>query len=118
MVNKKAKGKRAKTRKKFKRRDRPLTINRMLPNFDIGQTVQIVVDPSVHSGLPHHRLQGITGKITSRQGKVYFVSLKNMKKELNVLVHPAHLKAIKTIEKTEEKVEEKLEKKIEEKVAA
>jgi len=108
MVNKKAKGKRAKTRKKLTRRHRPLTINRIMPDFEIGKTVQIVIDPAVHSGMPSHRMQGLTGKITARQGKAYMVSLKSLDKSLKILTHPAHLKLIKNIEKTEKETETKV----------
>ncbi len=97
MASKKARGKRAKTRNKLKRRYRALTINKILPDFQTGQTVQIVIDSSVHSGMPSHRFQGLTGKIFGKQGKVYCVAIKNGNQDLELFVHPAHLKPIKTI---------------------
>ncbi|HLD58721.1 MAG TPA: 50S ribosomal protein L21e [archaeon] len=106
MANKKARGKRAKTRSKLTRRYGSLTINKILPDFETGQTVQIVIDSSVHSGIPSHRFQGLTGNIFGKQGKVYKVAIKNGNQPLEIFVHPAHLKPIKTIfsEKTIEKV--------------
>lgn len=96
MANKKAKGKRAKTRSKLKRRYRPLTISRLFADFDIGQRVQVVIDSAVHSGMPSRRFHGLVGTVVKKQGKVFCVSLKNGNKELELFVHPAHLRALGT----------------------
>ncbi|MBN1940632.1 MAG: hypothetical protein JW772_00455, partial [Candidatus Diapherotrites archaeon] len=91
---KKAKGKRAKTRSKLTRRHRPLTISRLLPDLKSGQSVQINIDPAVHSGMPSSRFQGFTGRVTGKQGKVYSMRVMNGNAELELFVHPAHLKVI------------------------
>ena len=97
MASKKARGKRAKTRCKLKRRHRPLTINKLLADFKNGQVVQVVIDPAVHSGLPSPRYQGLTGIVAGKQGKVFCVKLKNGNQDLELFVHPAHLKIIESM---------------------
>lgn len=95
MVNKKAIGKRAKTRYKFTRHAAPLTVNKLLTLFDVGQKVQVNVDPSVHSGLPHHRFQGLTGTVTGMQGTAFVVDVKVGNKLKELVTTPVHLKALK-----------------------
>ena len=98
MASKKAKGKRSKTRQKLRRKRRmgKLTITKLLRVFDKGQRVQINIDPSIHSGLPDARYQGLSGTVEGRQGKQTFrISLKLGKKLKTLLVNSAHLKVLK-----------------------
>jgi large subunit ribosomal protein L21e len=104
MASKKAKGKRAKTRNKLTRKQGKLTINKILPDFETGETVQVVIDSAVHSGMPHSRFHGLTGKVTGKQGKVYSVELKKGDKDAELFVHPAHLKVVKNLEKSSDRV--------------
>lgn len=97
MASKKARGKRAKTRYKLTRRHRPLTINKILADFETGQIVQVNIDPAVHSGLPHGRYQGLTGTVIGKQGKVFCVRLDNGEQSADLFVHPAHLKSINSM---------------------
>lgn len=94
MSNKKAKGKRAKTRSQMKRRMSNLTVNKLLQEFDSGSKVVIDTDPSVHSGMPFRRYHGKIGKVLGKQGNAFKVevSSKTTKKEL--VLHPAHLKLL------------------------
>ena len=91
MSNKKAKGKRAKTRSKMKKRGAAATVNKLLASFDSGQRVCIVIDSSQHSGLPHSKYQGYTGIVTGRQGKLYKVAVKDDSNTRNLLVAAPHL---------------------------
>lgn len=93
MPNKKARGKRAKQRDKLKGRGKP-TVNKLLEEFDEDDTVQININSVVHSGLPHHRFQGKTGRIEGRRGSCYIVSLRDGNMRKNVIVHPVHLKKL------------------------
>ncbi len=74
-----------------------MTINKILADFAVGQIAQVNIDPAVHSGLPHPRYQGLTGVVVGRQGKVFCVRINNGNQSLDLFVHPAHLKAIKSI---------------------
>ena len=44
-------------------------ITRSLQTFEVGDTVNVVIDPSYQKGQPHHRFHGLTGKVTGNQGK-------------------------------------------------
>lgn len=99
MACKKARGKRAKTRQKMRRKRRfgKLTVNKRIMSFEKGQKVQVNIDPSVHSGLPHPRYHGLVGTVQGNQGKyTYRISLKLGKQPRVLLVNSAHLKLMKT----------------------
>ncbi len=102
MAGKKAKGKRAKTRSKLKRHIREkTTINELIKPIDVGEIVQININSSIHEGMPHKRLHGITGKVVGFQGKTPIVELKDGNKIKKIIVSPAHLKYIKNIKSGE-----------------
>ena len=92
MGNKKAKGKRSKTRKKFKGKQGKVTVNRLLKGFAKGAKVQVVIDSAQHSGMPHKAFHGVAGIVTGSQGKLYAVDVKKGNLGKKVLVHSAHLK--------------------------
>ena len=94
---KRSKGFRSKTRQKLRRhpRDRGLSpITRTLQEFNEGEHVNIVIDPSKHKGLPHPRFHGLTGVIIGTQGKSYILKIKVGKKEKQVIIRPEHLRKI------------------------
>ena len=90
MPNKKAKGKRAKQRDKMKRKERP-TVNKLLQHIENGSVVKIKINSSVHSGLPHYRYQGLTGKVSGRKGRAYVVDVKLGNQPRELIIHAAHL---------------------------
>ena len=97
MACKKAKGKRAKTRDKLRRtrKYKRLTVNKRLRNFNSGQKVQIYIDPSIHSGMPNHRYQGLVGVVKKKQGRQTFeVEVKKGGLMRSLLVNAAHLKVL------------------------
>jgi large subunit ribosomal protein L21e len=95
LVNKPAKGKRSKTRSKFKRVRKRLTIGAQLADFAVGSKVHVDIDSSVHSGLPDSRFQGLTGTVAGKQGKAFVVEV-YQGNQLNKLVTVAsHLKQAK-----------------------
>ncbi|MBS3057252.1 MAG: hypothetical protein J4415_01335 [Candidatus Diapherotrites archaeon] len=91
MACKKARGKRAKTRDKFKMKSTKLSVSRELADMALGTRAQITVNPSMHSGMPVARYQGRTVSVVGRQGGMLNVSLMESKGKKNFLVHPAHL---------------------------
>ena len=96
MPNKKAKGKRANTRHKFKKKGAKLTVNKLLQEFDIGQKVALRTDASVHSGMPARRFHGRTATVKGMRGRAVLVTLKDGKTEKTLITHPAHLTQIKS----------------------
>jgi large subunit ribosomal protein L21e len=88
-------GSRAKTRykmrKKLKERG-PVTVNRVIKSFDVGDRVAIDIEPSFHNGMPFKRFQGMTGIIEGTRGSAYVVKISDQGKEKTVVSYPIHLK--------------------------
>lgn len=92
-----SRGIRSKTRQMLKRkpRERGMSpITRALQEFEKGEKVSIVVDPSVHKGMPHRRFQGKTGDIEDRRGDAYVVKVKVGNAMKSVIVRPEHLRKV------------------------
>ena len=96
MSNKKAKGKRAKTRDSHKRRGVRISVNRIRRAFKEGDTVQVVIDASFHRGMPFRRYQGRSGTVVGVQGNCYRVELQEGHSSRLLIAHPAHLKRLET----------------------
>ena len=94
---KRSKGIRSKSRHilRKKPRDRGISsITRALQEFEEGDSVSVVIDPSVHKGMPHIRFQGYTGKIEGKQGNAYVISINVDKKHKTLVVRPEHLRRV------------------------
>jgi len=88
-------GPRKKTRYKFrkplrKRGTPPVTL--VIREYEIGSRVHIVVEPSVHRGMPPRRFHGRTGTVTGRRGRAYVVSVPDGNTRKTIIVRPQHLK--------------------------
>jgi large subunit ribosomal protein L21e len=91
---KRSKGIRSKSRHilRKKPRTRGLTsITRALQQFEKGDIVNVVIDPAEHSGMPHVRFQGYTGRIEGMQGNSYLVGIRVGNKHKTLIVKPEHL---------------------------
>lgn len=91
MSNKKAKGIRAKTRHKMRNRATRLAVDKMLQEFAVGAGVQVRINSSVHSGIPHRRYQGMTGTIVGKRGRAFEVDVLEGNKRHVLVVNSAHL---------------------------
>ena len=94
---KRSKGIRSKSRKilRKKPRDRGIkSITRALQQFEEGDSVNIVIDSSIHKGMPHIRFQGHTGKIEGKQGESYLVGINDGKKHKTLIVRSEHLRRV------------------------
>lgn len=104
MANKKAKGKRSLTRSRYRRNVRAkTTVNELMKPISVDDVVQVNANSSVHSGLPHRRMDGLTGKVIGFQGDCPIVQLKAGNKTKKVITHRVHLKLLKQIAKGEGK---------------
>ena len=95
---KRSKGIRSKSRNilKKKPRDRGLnSIKRALQEFEEGESVNIVIDPSIHKGMPHIRFHGYTGKVEGKQGESYLVGINDGKKHKTLIIKPDHLRRVR-----------------------
>jgi len=91
---KRSKGLRSKSRHIMRKKPRHRGVNsltRALQEFEIGEPVNIDVDPSVHKGLPHLRFQGQTGVVEGMQGDAYLVGVTVGKKHKTLIIRPEHL---------------------------
>ena len=95
---KRSQGLRSGSRKKFTRdkRERGLSpITRILEQYGVGESVNIVIDPSIQRGQPHHRFHGLTGTVAGMQGKAYVVSAKEGNAVKQLIIRPEHLRRAK-----------------------
>jgi large subunit ribosomal protein L21e len=79
-------------RKDIRERGGVPPLSRVLHEYRAGDNVHIVVDPSVHSGMPHRRYHGKTGVVEGRRGKAYLVRVSLGGKAKLLIVRPEHLR--------------------------
>jgi large subunit ribosomal protein L21e len=94
---KRSKGIRSKSRKTLRKkpRERGLhSISRALQQFEVGDSVSIVINPSVHKGMPHVRFQGHTGKVEGKQGDSFIVGINDGNKHKTLIVRSEHLRRV------------------------
>jgi len=92
---KRSKGLRSKTRQILRRkpRQRGLSpITKALQQFEKDDLVAIVIDPSIHKGMPHRRYHGKTGYVDEQRGNAYLVRVRNGNMLKRIIVRPEHLK--------------------------
>jgi len=95
---KRSQGLRSGSRKKFTRdkRERGLSpITRILEQYGVGESVNIVIDPSIQRGQPHHRFHGLTGTVIRIQGKACVVSTNEGDAVKQLIIRPEHLRRAK-----------------------
>jgi large subunit ribosomal protein L21e len=95
---KRSKGTRSKSRHVLRRRPRDRgisSITRAIQQFEIGESVSVNIDSSVHKGMPHPRFHGYTGKIEGTQGDAYLVGINVGKKHKTLIVRSEHLGRVK-----------------------
>lgn len=88
-------GPRKKTRYKFKKalRTRGIApVTKVIQTFDEGQRVHIVIDPSVQTGMPHHRFHGKTGTVVGKRGRAWLLQVKDGNATKTIIARPQHLK--------------------------
>lgn len=94
---KRSKGIRSKSRKTLRKKPRERGIHsiaRALQEFEVGDSVSIVINPSVHKGMPHVRFQGHTGKVEGKQGNSFIVGINDGNKHKTLIVRSEHLRRV------------------------
>jgi large subunit ribosomal protein L21e len=97
---KRSAGPRSKTRHKFSKEARQRgepPPSHSLREFPAGTKVDVVINPSVHAGMPHSRFHGLTGTVVEKQGECYVVDLPVGNKHKTVISRPEHLRASKGV---------------------
>ncbi len=94
-----SRGRRAGTRQLLRKSPRekgfPPPISRIIWPYKNGDYVAIVIDSSVHKGMPHPRFHGKTGVIIGRQGRAFIVRIRDGGMYKKIYVLPEHLRPIK-----------------------
>ncbi len=90
-------GPRRKTRSKLRKNTGEkgkFSIRRYFQTFKAGDKVQLVADSAFQKGIFHLRFHGKKGVITEKQGKSYYVAIKDKNKAKSFIVHPIHLRKL------------------------
>ncbi|NHX35999.1 MULTISPECIES: 50S ribosomal protein L21e [Halolamina] len=66
---------------------------RAIAEYDEGQKVHLVLDPSVEDGRFHARFSGHTGEVIGTQGDAFKVQITDGGKEKTIIASAAHLRA-------------------------
>jgi large subunit ribosomal protein L21e len=93
---KRSKGYRSRTRRLFRKRPRErgkIGLSRILTPYQPGQKVTIMIEPSVHKGMPHRRYHGRVGVIQGKRGKSYVVHVHMGNQTKQIIARPEHLTA-------------------------
>jgi len=67
-------------------------VSRAIQDFDDGEMVHIVLDPSIHKGMPNPKFHGKTGKVVGRRGRAFMLEVKDGRAIKTVIALPEHLK--------------------------
>lgn len=74
-------------------RDRGTTPpQQQVEEFEVGETVHLKIDPSVHEGRFHPRFNGITGEVVGKQGRAFKVQITDGGAQKTLIARPAHLR--------------------------
>ncbi len=91
---KKSRGFRSRTRKKLKQKNYREGITKFLQEFEVGDKVIILQEPSSHKGMPHPRFKAKVGEIIGQRGKSYIVEIRNGNKVKKIISRPEHLRLV------------------------
>lgn len=80
-------------RKKVRARGK-IQFSKYFQNFEKGDPVSIVKEKSLDNPIPR-RMQGRTGKVDSKRGKAYIVSINDQNKEKKFIINPVNLRRVK-----------------------
>jgi len=87
--------KRKKVREKGK-----IKLSRYFQEFEGGEKVAVVRELAEQTGFPK-RMQGRTGEVEKKRGQYYVIKIKDGNRGKKFIIHPVHLKKLKTLKKVE-----------------
>jgi large subunit ribosomal protein L21e len=88
-------GNRRKTRAILKKEPRnrgKFSLTRFFQTFKEGEKVFLKAEPAIHNGMYFKRFNGRLGTVLGKQGKCYVVTVDDLGKEKQVIIHPIHLR--------------------------
>ena len=96
----KSKGYRFKTRSLLRKRIRNrgiLAQTYLLEDYEVGEYVDIVLEPSVQKGMPHRRYQGKTGVVIKKQGSAYIIDVRDGNAIKKIVSRPEHIRRSRSL---------------------
>ena len=68
---------------------------RAIQEFETGAKVHVLIDPSIHKGMPHPRFHGKTGEVVGKRGRAFVLLVTDGNATKTVITLPEHLMAQK-----------------------
>lgn len=84
---------RSKLSKPFREKSK-LSLKKYFQSFNVGDKAVLNAEPSIQKGMFMPRFQGKIGRIKSKIGSCYHVTINDKNKEKVLVVHPVHLKKV------------------------
>lgn len=66
--------------------------SRLLETYNVGDKVDVIVEPAVQKGQPHRRFHGKTAKVVELRGNSFVVSLRDGGKMKQIIARPEHIR--------------------------
>lgn len=91
-------GMRKKSRDKLSRTVRAKgksSVVRAIQEFETGAMVHVLIDPSIHKGMPHPRFHGKTGEVVGKRGRAFVLRVTDGNATKTLITLPEHLMAQK-----------------------
>ena len=91
-------GMRKKTRDKLSRTIRgrgKSSVVRAIQEFETGSKVHVLIDPSIHKGMPHPRFHGKTAEVIGKRGRAFVLKITDGDATKTLITLPEHLIAQK-----------------------
>jgi large subunit ribosomal protein L21e len=73
-----------------------LRLSKLLHEYQPGTNVVVMIDSSVHKGMPHRRYHGKVGIVLNKRGRSYVVSVSQGDAIKEIIVRPEHLEPWKS----------------------
>jgi large subunit ribosomal protein L21e len=89
-----SKGYRSRTRTLFRKKTRErgkVGLSRLLKTYNPGDKVTIMIDSSVHKGMPHRRYHGRVGIVKARRGRSYVIEVAEGRQTRTLIARPEHI---------------------------
>jgi large subunit ribosomal protein L21e len=81
-------------RKNIRERGAVPQLSLLMHEYKEGDKVAIIINPSVHKGMPHRRYYGKTGVVKGKRGKSYIVEVSLQGKMKTLYIRPEHLRPL------------------------
>lgn len=67
-------------------------VSRLIQQFEVGEKVHVILEPSIHKGMPHRRFHGKTGTIVGHRGRAWVLEVRDGDTIKTVIARPQHLR--------------------------